>query len=118
MNTTENKPFDYRTYMQANAPPVTKIHRGTDARRQRLSAALEKTSVRIERDLIARFKQLATADQDFENLINQALREWLTADGIKELLRQEIQQLFQKVYTTYQPEMTAMKVADKDSSDA
>jgi uncharacterized protein (DUF4415 family) len=86
-----NETFDYQAYTRENAPDPAKIQRGPEARRQRLEAAIMKSVLRIDKDILQQFKQLAPSDQECQRLINQALREWLAAKDVKELVRAELQ---------------------------
>ncbi|MCI0696291.1 hypothetical protein L0337_30340 [candidate division KSB1 bacterium] len=95
MSTIKDKDetFDYQAYTRENAPDPAKIQRGPEARRQRLEAAIMKSVLRIDKDILQQFKQLAPSDQECQRLINQALREWLSAKDVKELVRAELQQV-------------------------
>ena len=91
MSTMEDDTFDYQAWMRETPPDPAKIHRGTEARQRRVAAAMLRRAVRIDEDLLNQFHQLAAAGQSPEQLINQALREWLTAKGMSEMVRAEIQ---------------------------
>jgi hypothetical protein len=87
-----NDTFDYQANMREVPPDPSKIHRGPAEReRRRAEAALRYQHVRIERENFEQFQQIAANGQNAEQLINQALREWLAAQGIKEMVRAEIQ---------------------------
>jgi len=88
--------FDYQAYTRENAPDPAKIQRGPEARRHRLEAAIMKSVLRIDKDILQQFKQLAPSDQECQRLINQALREWLSAKDVKELVRTELQHVVQQ----------------------
>ncbi|MGH9768241.1 MAG: hypothetical protein ACREAB_12470, partial [Blastocatellia bacterium] len=96
MNTMENDTFDYQTYIRETPPDPAKILRGTADRRQRFDAAMMRLTVRINEDTLQQFHQLAVEGQSCEQLINQALREWLAARDMKELIRAEIQRAVQQ----------------------
>jgi hypothetical protein len=83
----------YQTVVRENPPDPAKIQRGLEAREQRRKAATPKTVVGIEDDIIAEFKQLVPQEQEYRRLINQALREWLIAKDVKELVRTELQKV-------------------------
>lgn len=85
----EDDTFDYQTDMRATSPDPAQIRRGTAARRQRLEAAVRRQAIRIDEDILQQFGQLATERQSSEQLINQALRQWLAADWIREMMRAE-----------------------------
>ena len=95
MSTIKDNDFDYPAYFRENPPDPTKIQRGIEARERRRKAATPKTIVSIEDDIIAEFKQLVPHEQEYQRLINQALREWLSAKDVKELVRTELQQVVQ-----------------------
>jgi len=52
MSTIKDNNFDYEKYMQENSPDTARIIRGTKARRQRFESAIQKFSVRIEKDIL------------------------------------------------------------------
>ena len=88
--------FDYKTFVKQNPPDTTGIQRGKDSRRQRLEAAIMRDTIRIDEDIIGQFQQLVPKGQGYERLINQALREWLSARDVKELVREELPHLIQQ----------------------
>jgi uncharacterized protein (DUF4415 family) len=92
----EDDTFDYQTYMRETPPDPAKIRRGTADRQRRFDAAMLRRSVRIDDDILRQFHQLAAEGQSHEQLINQALREWLDARDMKELVRAEIQRAVQQ----------------------
>ena len=96
MSTMENDTFDYQAYTRETPPDPAKIRRGTADRRQRFDAAMTRLTVRINDDVLQQFHQLAAEGQSSEQLINQALREWLAARDMKELVRAEIQRAIQQ----------------------
>jgi len=103
MNTMEDDAFDYQAYMRETPPDPAKIRRGTAARQQRLDAAIGRQAIRIDPDILEQFGQLAAEKQSAEQLINQALRQWLAADGIREMVRVEIQLAVQQSLSAPQP---------------
>lgn len=114
MSTIKNdEDFDYQTYMRENPPDLIKIERGPEARKRRFEAAMKKLSVRIERDIFDQFQKLASPDQDCGKLINQALRDWLFAKGIIELIRTELRQVVRSEFASFKPESEILKVADE-----
>jgi len=100
MRTIKTNAFNYEAYMQENSPIATRIQRGTEAREQRFEAAILKYAIRIDEDILAQFQKLTPEGQGAEKLINQALREWLSAKDFKETARVELQQLVQKALLT------------------
>lgn len=93
MNTIKDDNFDYQAYTKKNAPVSRDVQRGTKARRQRLKAAVKRFAIRIDEDILEQFQQLDSTRTGYERLINQALREWLSARGVKELVREELQDM-------------------------
>lgn len=94
MSTSKDDDFDYQAYVRNNPPDITKMQWGTEARKQRFAAAVMRQAVRIDKDVLEQFQELVPEGQRCERLINQALREWLYARGMKELVREELQQAF------------------------
>ena len=116
MSTIKNDKFDYQKYMKKNSPDTERINRGFEARKRRFETAMKKFSVRIEEDVFEQFQKLVSPGHECEKLINKALREWLSAKGVKDLVRTELQQVLQEILYSYQNEMGAMKIADQKSS--
>ncbi len=83
--------FDYPAYTRNNPPDPTKIRRGIDARQQRVETVMKRPAVRVETDILAQFQEIAPLGQSAEQVINQALREWLAAKDLKEMIRAELQ---------------------------
>ncbi len=111
MNTMEdNDTFDYQANMREVPPDPTKLHRGPAEReRRRAAAALLYQHVRIERETFDQFCQLAANGQSCEQLINQALREWLTAQGLREMLRAEIHLAVQQSLSVAPPQAETLQ---------
>lgn len=105
MNTMEDDAFDYQAYMRETPPDPAKIRRGTAARQQRLDAAIGRQAVRIDPDILQQVGQLTAEGQSPEQLINQALRQWLAADGLREMVRAEIQLAVRQSLSTTQPSL-------------
>jgi hypothetical protein len=87
----DNDNFDYQAYTRETPPDPSKINPGTAARELRRAAAMLRQAVRIDPATLEQFRQLAGDEQNCEQIINQALREWLAAQGMKEMVREEIQ---------------------------
>jgi uncharacterized protein (DUF4415 family) len=111
MNTIKEGEFDYQTYTREHSPDVSRIQRGTETRKQRFEIAKKKSKVRIDGDILEQFRQLDPHEPDCEKLINQALREWLAAEDMKELVREELQQMVRIAFSSVQDakQVTAMK---------
>lgn len=108
MNTMEDENFDYQAYMRETPPDPAQIRRGAAARQQRLDAAIGRKAVRIDPDILEQFGQLATEEHSAEQLINQALRQWLAADGIREMVRAEIQLAVRQYLSATQPSQKSL----------
>ena len=87
----DNDDFDYQAYTRETPPDPTKITRGPAARELRQAKAMLEQSVRIVPATLEQFRQLATNGQSCEQLINEALLEWLSAQGLKGMVRTEMQ---------------------------
>lgn len=98
MSITNDDDFDYPAYTRDNPPDPTKIRRGIEARRQRIEAAMKRPAIRIDEDILAQLQRLIAPGQTAEQVINQALREWLSAQDMRELLRTELQQAVQRAF--------------------
>jgi len=91
---TINAPeFDYQTYMKDNPPDPSKLQRGSSTRHQRRETAKGRITIWIDHEVLEQFKQLVPDGQGYQSLINQALREWLAARGVKELVREALQEM-------------------------
>lgn len=111
MNTMTDENFDYPAYTRETPPDPAAIRRGTDARQQRFDAAMMRLAVRVDEDVLQQFQQLAAEGQTAERLINQALREWLSAQNVKELVRAEIQRAVQQSLAAAQTNTTSSDLA-------
>ncbi|MCK6508885.1 BrnA antitoxin family protein [Myxococcota bacterium] len=89
-----------REEILARKPNPDSISRGLERRKQRLQEAIKtKISIRIDEDILQEFKALAQG-KGYQALINQALREWLVVGGLRELLREDVEQLIQHTIQT------------------
>lgn len=102
MSTINNDVFDYQAHVRGNSPSAVRIQRGADARRQRFEAAIARLAVRLDEDVLEQFQQLVAQGEGYERLVNQALREWLSARDVKELVRAELQQVIRQALSTAQ----------------
>ena len=102
MPTTKDTEFDYQAYMRQNPPEPRHMQRGLQARQQRRDLAKRRITIRIDTDIIAQFKQLVPAGQGYQRLMNHALREWLSAQGIQELVRGELKAMAAQVLAVLQ----------------
>ena len=97
MPTSNTPEFDYQTYMKEHPPDPSKLQRGPAARHQRRATAKGRITIWIDHEVLEQFKQLVPDGQGYQRLINQALREWLTAQGVKELVRESLQEMTTQV---------------------
>lgn len=102
MSTTNDNEFDYQTYMRQNPPEFEQLQRGAAARQKRREMAKSKITIRIDSDILDQFKEMVPDGQGYQRLINQALREWLEAQGIKALIQEELTGLMAKFEATLQ----------------
>ena len=95
MSTTKNKDdFDYQAYAKKHGPKKEEIRRGLQAREaRRREATKTRITIRLDEDVIEQFKALVPEGRGYQKLINEALREWLAAQGVKEIVRQEMSNL-------------------------
>ena len=84
---TKDAEFDYHGHMKHSAPDQKKIRRGPQARQRRRETAKSRITIRIDSEVVDQFKQLVPSGQGYQSLMNQALRDWLVAQGVKELLQ-------------------------------
>lgn len=83
---------------RARQPDPANLVRGEEAhrlRRERLlrAAAKQQVTIRLDADVIDRFKALAGADGSYQSIINRALIQWLDAQDLRSLLHGEIDAL-------------------------
>lgn len=102
MSTTKDKEFDYQAHMRENPPDPARIHRGPHARKKRQEAAKAKITIRIDEEVIKQFKEMVPEGHGYQGLINQALRDWLSAQGVKELIRKELPEMIYKAVSSVQ----------------
>jgi hypothetical protein len=98
MSTINDDNFDYRAFIINNPPDPLKIRRGIAAREQRVEAVMQQRAVRVESEILAQFQEITVPDQNAEQIINQALREWLSAKDLKEMIRGELQEAVQQAF--------------------
>jgi pyrroline-5-carboxylate reductase len=68
-----------------------------------------KITIRIDTDILEQFKQMVSDGQGYQSLINQALREWLVAQGIKDLVRQELKAMAAQIVASIQDVLTSSR---------
>jgi uncharacterized protein (DUF4415 family) len=99
---TDKNEVDYYTYMKTHEPDVSQLHRGTDARKRRFQKTMMKGRVQIDPDILEQFRQRTPEGEDYQEAINHTLREWLSAQNVKDLVRDELHQMLQQVVGTKQ----------------
>ncbi len=97
---TEDEKFDYQAHYQATSPRSETLVSSQEARAGRRQTKKQRITIRLDQDIVERFKGMANED-GYQTLINQALRQWLEAQGVKELLRDELPQLVQDAVRTH-----------------
>src|SRR5215210_7748554 len=101
----EDETQAYQTYMREHEPDLTKIRRGPELfeeRRRRMEAGAKRPTVRLDEEVAKELQPLVTEGQTYNQIVNQALREWLAAREMKELVREEIQHAFQQAVLAMQ----------------
>ena len=110
MSTTKNNnEFDYQTYSKTHGPKKEEISRGLQARHRRREVAKTRITIRLDDDVLAQFKALSDEGRGYQKLINEALREWLSAQEVKELLRQELTSLVKEAVSSIKEAVTLSK---------
>jgi uncharacterized DUF497 family protein len=98
MNTINDDEFDFPAFVKNNPPDPANIRRGIAAREQRVQAAMQRPAVRIESEILTQIQSITASGQSAEQVINQALREWLSAKDFKEMLRGELHDAVQEAF--------------------
>ena len=57
------------------------------------------SAIRIDPDILEQFKQMVPDGQGYQRLINQALREWLMACDVQDVVRQELKTMTAQLIT-------------------
>ena len=65
-------------------------------RRMEEMGLANKVSVSLEQGLVETFQAMTPKGKRYQELIEHALQEWLAAQGVKELLREELAELVQQ----------------------
>ena len=98
MSTINDDNFDYPAFVKNNPPNPENIRRGIAARERRVEAVMKRPVVRVETEIFSRFQEIAAPGQTAEQIINLALREWLSAKDLKEMIRGELQEAVQQAF--------------------
>ena len=59
----------------------------------RRAMAKQRVTIRLDAEVIEGFKSLVEGERGYQSLINQALREWLTASSVSQLVEAKIERL-------------------------
>ena len=86
---------EYEAALKAITPREERLVNSQEARAARRAAATlkQRITIRVDEDILEEFRELAGEDGNYQTLINHALRQWLEARGLKELLREELPSL-------------------------
>lgn len=99
MSTTTDPDRDYVEHVRKQMPDRRQMTRGPQERRQRhVAATKERVTIRLDADVLRSFREL-TGHPDgkgYQTLVNQALRDWLMAQGLNELVREEVRRALQE----------------------
>ncbi|TNF31513.1 MAG: CopG family transcriptional regulator [Deltaproteobacteria bacterium] len=85
--------FDYEEYSRTHPPDPAKVRRGRAAREERRSGTKQRITIRLDEDILEAFKGMAPDGHGYQALINKALREWLAARDVKELIRDDLREI-------------------------
>ena len=110
MNTRKENNFDYKEFMKRGKIDQSTISQGTLARQKRREAAKTRITIRIDKEIIEQFRLLVPEGRGYQSLINVALREWLTARGVRELVHNKINEVVDHA-------VASIKTAAKSSND-
>ena len=100
--TTENKKkdIDYEAYMLSTEPNPERRLNYEEREKRRKAKTKSKITIRLDLDILEAFKELASDDMGYQSLMNKALRDWLEAQSVEELLRSELPSLLEKAIET------------------
>ncbi len=87
--------FDYQAHYGKNSPAALQPSQHTQRRREQMRK--QRITIRLDHDVVEQFKALAP-EEGYQTLINQALRDWLVAQSIKELVRQELSEAIKQAF--------------------
>lgn len=97
MSTKDKKEPDYQEWMRSTKPDSSKWSGQEEQRKRRLEAIKTRITIRLDAEIIEEFKRLSPEGKGYQSLINQALKEWLAAQGVKELLKEQVDELAEAV---------------------
>lgn len=86
-----DKDFDYENFFKNNPDKKPRVIGGLEERNKRVRDAVKtRMTIRLDAEIIEEFKKMAPEGRGYQSLINQALREWLMAREVKEMVREEL----------------------------
>lgn len=112
MSIKKGKDFDYQEHMRKNPPNPDKLTGYKERQERHRTIMKKKLSIRLDTDVVERFKELSGEGSGYQSLINKALREWLDAQSVHELLKEKLPELMKEaVKVMEQKERPKTKVA-------
>ncbi len=99
MGPTTESEFDYVEHIRSQAPDRAGMSRGPEERSARHARpGKERVTIRLDSVIVEAFKELTgePGGKGYQTLVNQALRDWLMARGVHELMREEIRRVLRE----------------------
>ena len=88
----------------------SQVRQGRETREQRRRQATKsRITIRIDAEIIEEFKKMASEGCGYQSMINLALREWLAAQGVKELLSDKISEVVDQAVVSIQSAAQSVK---------
>jgi len=97
MSTKKKAHFDYQGHAREQGPNTGLIRRAAKRHSTISEVGKQRITIRIDDEILEEFKRLVPGGRGYQSLINHALREWLAARGVKELVRDELREVIQEV---------------------
>jgi len=57
----------------------------------------QRITIRLDEEVLEAFREMAPEGRGYQKLINEALKEWLLAEDVKEVVREELRRFLDKV---------------------
>lgn len=83
--------YNEREHYESITPDPTLATRGKEAREARRKHLKKRLTIRLDQDVVDTFKSLTPGGKGYQGLINQALREWLSARSIESLIQKKLE---------------------------
>ena len=99
MNNNQNDNDEQLKSLKPGPDKLVNSKQAWDARRK-AAQQKQRITIRVDGDVLDEFKELAGDDGNYQTLINIALRQWLEAQGLKELLKKDLPGLVQEAVKT------------------